>query len=151
LTLEDVRDNSVRGRADVSALATRDARSAAVLVWNYHDDDLPAPAADIELTIAGLPPGRPMLSHYRIDGDHGNAYTLWKKMGLPQPPTPAQHRALEQAGQLQLLDSRRRVSLRNGRVVVGLDPPRRVDVRNGRVAVSFTLPRQGVSLVKLVW
>ena len=53
LTLEDVRDRSVRDRADVSALATRDARSAAVLVWNYHDDDLPAPAAEVELTISG--------------------------------------------------------------------------------------------------
>ena len=55
-------------------------------------------------------------------------------MGSPQPPSPAQHRELEQAGQLHVLDA-----------------PRRVDAKDGRVVVSFTLPRQGVSLVKLVW
>jgi xylan 1,4-beta-xylosidase len=118
----------------VSALATRDARSAAVLVWNYHDDDLPAPAAEVELTIAGLPPGRPMLSHYRIDGDHGNAYTLWKKMGSPQPPAAAQQRELERVGELQVLEA-----------------PRRVEIKDGRMKLAFTLPRQGVSLVRLVW
>ena len=58
LPLEEVRDKSVRGPADISALATRSARSAAVLVWNYHDEDLPAPASNVELTIAGLPAGR---------------------------------------------------------------------------------------------
>ena len=134
LTLEDVRDRSVRDRADVSALATRDARSAAVLVWNYHDDDLPAPPAEVELTIGGLPSVQPMLTHYRVDRDHSNAYTRWQSMGSPQPPTAAQHRELEQAGQLQMVDA-----------------PRRVEVKDGRVVVSFSLPRQGVSLVKLVW
>src|SRR5262245_3577757 len=58
LTLEDVRDRSVRDRPDISALATRDARAAAVLVWNYHDDDVPAAPAEVTLTIEGLPPGR---------------------------------------------------------------------------------------------
>jgi xylan 1,4-beta-xylosidase len=134
LTLEDVRDRSVRDRADVSALATRDARSAAILVWNYHDDDLPAPPTEVELTISGLPSARLTLTHYRVDRDHSNAYTRWQSMGSPQPPTAAQHRELEQAGQLH-----------------ELHPPRRVEVKDGRMVVSFSLPRQGVSLVKLVW
>ena len=134
LTLEDVRDRSVRDRADVSALATRDARSAAILVWNYHDDDLPAPPTDVELTIGGLPSARLTQTHYRIDRDHSNAYTRWQSMGSPQPPTAAQHRDLEQAGQLQMVDA-----------------PRPVQAKDGRVVVSFSLPRQGVSLVKLVW
>ena len=67
LPLEEVRDKSVRGPADISALATRSARSASVLVWNYHDEDLPAAAANIALTIAGLPAGRPTVTHYRVD------------------------------------------------------------------------------------
>ncbi len=150
LTLEDVRDRGVRERADISALATRSDRSAAVLVWNYHDDDLLASATDVTLTIGGLPSVRPMLTHYRVDGDHSNAYTLWKRMGSPQPPTAAQHRELEQAGQLHMLDPARRVAFKGGQVVVALTPPR-VDVKDGRVVVAFTLPRQGVSLVKLVW
>ena len=62
LPLADVRDRSVRGAADISALAMRDERSATVLVWNYHDDDVAAPASDVELTIEGLP-GRPADAH----------------------------------------------------------------------------------------
>ena len=56
--MEEIRDKGVRGAPDISALAARSARSATVLMWNYHDDDLPAPAAPITLTIEGLP-GRP--------------------------------------------------------------------------------------------
>jgi xylan 1,4-beta-xylosidase len=134
LTLEDVRARGVRAQADVSALASRDARQAAVLVWNYHDDDLPAEPAGVELTIAGLPAGRPTLTHYRVDHEHSNSYAAWQRMGSPQPPTPEQHAALERAGALEMVE-----------------PPRQVAVEDGRVVVRFTLPRQGVSLVTLVW
>ena len=134
LSLDEVRDKSVRGQPDISALASRDRRSAAVLVWNYHDDDLPAPAADVLLTIDGLPPGRPMVTHYRVDQDHSNAYTLWKSMGSPPTPSASQKATLEQAGALQLYE-----------------PPQRMNVQNGRLVLSFSLPRQGVSLVKVVW
>ena len=61
-------------------------RSIAVLVWNYHDDDLPAPDAAIGLTIAGVPAASVKLAHYRVDRDHSNTYEAWKKMGSPQPP-----------------------------------------------------------------
>jgi xylan 1,4-beta-xylosidase len=134
LPLADVRDRSVRGAADISALAMRDERSATVLVWNYHDDDQSAPASDVELTITGLPAGRPMLTHYRVDQDHSNAYTAWKAMGSPQSPTAAQYAELEKSGQLELLS-----------------PPTPASVVDGRIAVTFTLPRQGVSLIKIVW
>src|SRR5262245_246772 len=132
LPLDDVRDRSVRQGEDISALASRDDHAVAVLVWNYHDDDLPGTAANVALTVAGVPNGRPLLTHTRIDGDHSNAYTRWKAMGSPQPPTSAQQAELERAGQLQTLE-----------------PPKRIDVKDGRVVVSFTLPRQGVSLVKI--
>jgi xylan 1,4-beta-xylosidase len=134
LTVDEVRDRGVRGAPDVSALASRDARSAAALVWNYHDDDTPAPPADVMLTFVGLPAGRPTLSHYRVDTDHSNAYTIWKAMGAPPSPTAAEQATLQTAGRLQLLAA-----------------PARVDVTNGRVDVTFSLPRQGVSLVKVVW
>ncbi len=134
LPLDDVRDRGVRDRADISALATRDARSASVLVWNYHDDDLPAPPAEVTLTINGLPDGRPTLTHYRVDGDHSNAYSAWKRMGSPAAPTAAQRAELERASQLQTIAV-----------------PARVAVVKGQVIVTFSLPRQGVSLVKLIW
>jgi xylan 1,4-beta-xylosidase len=134
LPLDSVRGTSVRGAADISALAARDAHSVSVLVWNYHDDDLPAAAAEVQLTITGLPTARATLAHYRVDGDRGNSYEAWKKMGAPQKPTAAQYSALERAGQLPLLS-----------------PVRTVALPDGRAVLSFTLPRQGVSLVRLVW
>lgn len=134
LRLEVVRDSGVRTHPDVNALASRSERAIAVLVWNYHDDDLPAQPASVQLEIGGAPSGRATLTHYRIDAERSNAYELWKKMGSPQSPTAAQYRALEQAGQLQQLE-----------------PARPVEVSQDRVALGFALPRQAVSLVKLTW
>jgi xylan 1,4-beta-xylosidase len=134
LPLDTVRDAGVRERPDVNALASRQARSVTVLIWNYHDDDLPAPDAQIDLKIAGVPNGRAQVTHYRIDRDHSNAYDAWKKMNSPQPPSAQQYAALERASQLHQLE-----------------PARRVQVTAGIVTVPFTLPRQGVSLVKITW
>ena len=134
LSLESVRDTSVRGAADISALASRSARSTSVLVFNYHDDDLPAPDATIDLTIEGLPNGRATLAHYRVDKSHSNSYERWKAIGSPQSPTPAQYADLEKSGQLE-----------------HLQPAKPVTIANRRIVESFSLPRQGVSLVHVTW
>jgi xylan 1,4-beta-xylosidase len=134
LPLDDVRDRSVRGAADVDALASADARSCSVLVWNYHDDDLPGPAAEVTLTIDAVTNGKPRVTHYRVDRDHSNAYTDWQAQGSPQPPSPAQKHALVLAGHLQTLSA--------------LEP---VLVRNHQVSITFTLPRQAVSLLRFTW
>jgi xylan 1,4-beta-xylosidase len=104
-------------------------------VWNYHDDDVPAPAAPIQLSIEGLPAGRATLAHFRIDESHSNAYAAWLRMGSPQTPTLEQYAALEKASDLQ-----------------DLEPARGVTIgRDGRVAAAFELPRKSVSLVKVAW
>ena len=128
--VEEIRDRGVRDRRDVYGLAARGARDFSVLVWNYHDDDLPAPAATIELTIEGLTSGGATLSHYRVDGAHSNAYAAWLKMGSPQPPTAAQYRELERAGKL-----------------AAVAPPKNVRIDNGKLTEMFSLPAQGVSLL----
>ena len=124
------------GGPDVDALAVRSDRGISVLAWNYHDEDVPAPDADVRLEIAGVPGGvtRVLLRHYRIDEVHSNAWSAWKAMGSPQHPTAAQYAQLEAAGQLQLADS-----------------PRFVEVRGGAANPEFALPRQGVSLIELSW
>jgi xylan 1,4-beta-xylosidase len=126
----------VRQQPDIDALATRSDRDIAVLAWNYHDDDVPGPAAPVRISLSGIPAAaeRVLLSHYRIDQDHSNAYTVWKQMGSPQSPTPEQYAKLEAAGQLQLLES-----------------PRWIVSPGGRMDVTFVLPRQGVSLIRLTW
>jgi xylan 1,4-beta-xylosidase len=134
LPLEEVREASVRGVPDVSAMATRTERSVAVLVWHYHDDDRPGAPAEVEVVVEGLPPGEPTIAHYRIDRQHSNAYALWQRMGSPQAPTPEEYAELDAAGGLQ--------------TVGGLQP---VTTADGRFTVPFTLPRQGVSLIVLEW
>jgi len=133
---DEIVSAGVRQSPDVDAMATKADRQAAVMVWNYQDDDLPAPSADVHLTVAGIPAGakRVLLEHYRIDEPHSNAYTAWKAMGSPQAPTPEQYAQLKAAGQLQLLTS-----------------PDWLDVKDGKVAIDMSLPRQAVSLFRLSW
>ena len=55
-------------------------------------------------------------------------------MGSPQPATKAQYATLEQAGQLQMLGA-----------------PQRVRAERGEMSLTFRLPRQGVSLLEIVY
>ena len=103
-------------------------------MWNYHDDDLPAPAAPVTLTIHGLPAGDATVTHHRIDEHHSNSYSAWLRMGSPQQPTPAQDAELEKASELQ-----------------ALTPARRDDRPRGLVTETFDLPRKSVSFVRIVW
>src|SRR5258708_1636768 len=128
--------SGVRGDATVDALATRADREVFALVWNYHDDELPAAPAVVKLAFNGLPAAasRVLVEHFRIDEEHSNAYTAWKRIGSPQKPTPEQYAKLEAAGQLDLLKS-----------------PEWRTATGGQVAVEFDLPRHGVSLIRLSW
>ncbi len=136
IPLGDILKSGVRQVPDVDAFATKGLRQAAVMVWNYHDDDRPAAAATVQVTIAGIPAGvkRVLLEHYRIDEDHSNSYTVWKQMGSPQAPTDEQYARLRRAGQLELLTS-----------------PRWLDVDGGTVTIETELPRQATSLLRLQW
>ncbi|HRS70461.1 MAG TPA: hypothetical protein P5175_01300 [Anaerohalosphaeraceae bacterium] len=130
-----VRDSSIRGpRPDISALAAADERSASVMVWNYHDDDVDAADATVEVTVVSVPAVQVLLHHYRVDRRFSNSYEVWKKMGSPQNPTPQQTAELERAGQLELLAA-----------------PVWLKTQDGRLTLPMTLPRQGVSLLKLTW
>jgi xylan 1,4-beta-xylosidase len=134
--LDTILKQGVRERADVAALASRDPRRATILIWHYHDDDVPGPTADVSLVVEGLavPRGKTKMQHFRIDGDHSNAYAVWRRMGSPQPPSSAQYSELEKASELAAL---------NG--------PAAINIADGRTTIPFTLPRQGVSLIVLEW
>jgi xylan 1,4-beta-xylosidase len=136
IPLESILSTGVRENPDVDVLATRDNHGVSVLAWNYHDDDVAGPIAQIALSVQGLPIGaqRVLMKHYRIDANHSNAYSVWKGMGSPQTPTPDQQQQLEAMGQLQLLDS-----------------PNWLWNQSGSVSIRFDLPRQGVSLIRLEW
>ncbi|UHG94019.1 GH39 family glycosyl hydrolase [Spirosoma oryzicola] len=129
-----VRDESVRKEADINALASKNDESAAVMVWNYHDDNVAGPDASVSLRLSGLPNKGVTVHHYRIDQKFSNSYEAWKKMGSPKTPTKEQIAELEKAGQLQQFAA-----------------PQRLQVTNQEATLNFALPRQGVSLLKLTW
>jgi xylan 1,4-beta-xylosidase len=129
-----VRDESVRAESDINALASKDAKSAAVMVWNYHDDNVPAPDAPVSIQLKGIPGKKALVHHYRIDKEFSNSYEAWKKMGSPQKPTAQQISELEKAGQLKEMTA-----------------PKSVAVSGGETTLNFTLPRQGVSLLTVTW
>jgi xylan 1,4-beta-xylosidase len=136
LRSEDVIRDGVRERPDISVIATRKEHEVEILLWNYHDDDLPAAATTIDLKLSGLPTkaSHGLLDHFRIDSDHSNAFAEWKEMGSPQSPAAEQYEQLQRAGQLQLLGS-----------------PAWMPIAQGSAHLQFALPRQGLSLVRITW
>ena len=132
----EIAKTGVRAQPDIDAFATKSLHEAAVMLWNYHDDDLPAVDTKITVKIAGIPVGikRVRLEHFRIDNNHSNAFTVWKAMGSPQEPTPEQYAQLKAAGQLELLTS-----------------PEWMDVKGGSVTIDTPMPRQAMSLLHLEW
>jgi xylan 1,4-beta-xylosidase len=136
IELDDLVKAGARQQPDVDAQATKSAHEAAVMLWNYHDDDMPGALANVRVTIGGIPAGvkRVRLEHYRIDESHSNAYTVWKQMGSPQSPTPEQYARLQQAGKLEMLTL-----------------PEWVDVADGKATMAMELPRQAISLLRLQW
>ena len=99
-----------------------------VLLWNYHDADIPAPPAQIHLTVDGLHGKSITASEYRVDETHSNAYRAWQQMGSPAHPTPEQTAQLEKAAQLEqsVMDHK-------------------ISIEDEKTGVDLSLPRQGVS------
>ena len=134
IPLETIVNEGVRTRPDVSAVASIDKRTLAILAWHYHDDDVAGPDATVELTLKNLPirSGNLKVREYRIDGEHSNAFTAWKNMGSPKEPSAAQYAELERAGRLAELEGHRRVN-----------------VTNSGANINLKLPRQAVALLVL--
>jgi xylan 1,4-beta-xylosidase len=134
--LDTMLKEGVRAEPDVSALACLGARKLSVLLWHYHDDDVPGPEAAVELNVSGLPPASrgAKCRHFRIDDDHSNAFRAWQRMGSPQQPEPGQYRRLEEAGQLATVPE-----------------PQNAAVRDGNITARMNLPRQAVSLLEWTW
>jgi xylan 1,4-beta-xylosidase len=137
VSLDDIMRRGVRQKPDVSALASLDANKLCVMVWNYHDDDVSGPDAAVQISLKGLPQSvrDAKLTHYRVDGNHSNAYDEWRRMGSPIAPNERQYRQLQEASNLTKLT----------------EFPAPVVIENGGATLNFVLPRQGVSLLIADW
>jgi xylan 1,4-beta-xylosidase len=132
IPLDHILSDGVRAAPDVNAVATRNGSEVDVLVWNYHDDDVTAPAAKIHLTVDGLHGTTVTEAEFQMDANHSNAYAVWQKMGSPPHPDAEQTVKLEQAGQLDEIQDDRAVT-----------------ASEGAATIEIELPRQGVALVRI--
>jgi xylan 1,4-beta-xylosidase len=133
LPLADLLQRSVQDSPDVNAVATRNADEVDVLLWNYHDADLPAPPAEVHLAVDGLHGSTVVAAEFRMDATHSNAYRVWQQMGSPAHPSAEQMLQLEKAGALEQ-------SM----------PDSPIPVREGVAGIDLEIPRQGVVLERFL-
>ncbi|RYY13409.1 MAG: beta-xylosidase, partial [Chitinophagaceae bacterium] len=132
--LRNVIDSSIRGSTDIGAIASGDKKSAAIMIWNYHDEDVKGEPEDIIVSVKNLPAKAFVLKEFRIDDQHSNSYETWKKMGSPQNPTREEIKKLEASGMLQSKGS-----------------IEKLQTKKGEARLPISLARQGVSLLVLEW
>lgn len=58
---------------------------------------------------------------YRIDGEHCDAWSEWARLGKPKPASAEQATAIYEKGILSVAGERRRVPVRQGRVIVPVE------------------------------
>jgi len=133
---EKIVSAGVRQGPEIDGVATRGSNRAAVMLWNYQDDDVTGKSAPVRMAIRGLPPTAThvLIEEFRIDQQHSNAFEVWKRMGSPQEPSADQYTQLAAAGQLQLEGS-----------------PRWASATHGEVEVNIDLPRESVDLLRVSW
>jgi len=132
-SLDAILRSGVRDKPDVGVLASRGDGKLAILLWHYHDDDVPGPAADVTVTVTGLP-ASVKVTPFRIDAETTNPFAAWKKMGSPKEPTREQYAVLEKAGRLGPAGE--------AETATGLA---------GTARLPVSLPRQAVVLLVLEW
>ncbi len=124
LKLERIGDKSIDG------LATRHGKSIQIMVYNFNQDvnDREAKKADLVVTLPSV--GKYKLTHYRIDENHSNAYTIWKSMGKPYNPTEAQ---------LSQIKSRQGLEL--------YEPEKVINAKENKIPLPLQFPHHSVSLL----
>lgn len=131
IPLDEAMANGIQRNADIGSIATRTKDGkVALLLWHYHDDDVAGPVAQIKVSLKGLKTAPTGAKLWRVDGDHANAFSAWKKMGSPQSPDQDQYAQLEAASVMQA----ETVAVTGAR---------------GGASIDLSLPRQGVALLVL--
>lgn len=110
--------------------------SVTVLVWNHVDDWTLEGQKQVSLRIKALPfqPGELVrVRHWRIDGEHSNAYAEWVRQGRPEEPDWEQLERLTASEKLALLE----------------EPLKQAVSQDGSLWLDFTLPAHGLSLIDI--
>lgn len=117
--LEKIISEGVREKPDVSAYASFDGSKVYVMLWHYHDDDVPGPVANVSIQLENLPVNseKAIANIYMIDETHSNSFTEWKRLGSPEQPSPMEYKKLEESSKLQNIEKNKRVKIINGQAL----------------------------------
>ncbi len=117
---------------EVDGIAARSEKQVTVMVWRQADAWWVEGGGEVQVSLKNLPfTKNARVTHYRIDSEHSNAHTLWKKMGSPQCPSPAQIESIKNRQGLELLN-----------------PPQVFPVgEDGSLCLTFEMPLFSLSLV----
>jgi xylan 1,4-beta-xylosidase len=112
-----------------------------VLVWNSSLDQSRGSdemlGRDVTVTITGLAAGPVTLSHYRVDEQHSNVFSVWRLKGGDERDWPA--------------DEEEWSLLSAGDGLAAFEPPRQVKIgRDGQLSLTFPLPHPGISYLEII-
>jgi xylan 1,4-beta-xylosidase len=92
---------------------------------------------DVTVTISGLTAGPVTLSHYRVDEQHSNVFSVWRLKGGDERDWPA--------------DEEEWSLLSAGDGLAAFEPPRQVKIgRDGQLSHTFPLPHPGISYLEII-
>jgi len=124
LQLERSENNSIDG------MATRSGNKIQVMIYNYDENVADKELKKVQLLVMLPSSGSYKLTHYRIDENHSNAYTVWKSMGKPFNPNEAQIKQIKDRQGLELFE-----------------PERLIKVKNSTATFYAEMPHHSVSLI----
>lgn len=114
----------------VDGIATRRKNNVQVMIYNYNENVEDKESRKVRLSVKLPSTGSYKVSHYRIDENHSNAYTIWKRMGSPFNPDEKQLKRLKEKQGLELME-----------------PGKVIATKDGAITTSLTLPHHSVSLL----
>lgn len=101
------------------------AKTFQAVLWNFDETQANDSAANFQLTFKNLPQNskHATMQIYQIDSLHSNSYSAWKKLGAPQDPTHEQIEELKHSQNLELIEEREDIQIKEGTINFQLTLP----------------------------
>jgi len=124
------------GNKDVSAFATKGDKRITIIITNYQNDKIhnDGRAYPVKVNVESQWDSEDFvtLKHWRIDKNHSNSYTTFKKIGSPKLPNPFDIDAVKEKMNLEMIES----------------PGQKTMGELGDI--EFYLPCNGISMIELI-
>jgi xylan 1,4-beta-xylosidase len=103
-------------KPDIDGFATLSDNKVQILLYSHHDDWDISGDYEVDLEVSGIPfeGSKATLSHFRLDGNHSNAYTEWLRRDRPKYPEGEDLEAIKGRESLELFEPESTVRLQKG-------------------------------------